>query len=194
MMGDRLFGICLASQDEISGWRAPVSVGTMTKILSCQDEGLDGMRLKIETVGRGRFRILEIIPPCVQMPPDYDPSSLNGHRRFADLSSKADGKTYIRARVHLISEVDQDIPAVRWGGLVDAWKRKVMHGTAGNVDPRSLDLLLEQYYLITDTPTPDYVYSLAALGSGSPEDLQPILEANTVMELLDRVDSLMEVG
>ncbi len=193
MMGDHLFGVCLAGQDRIAGWRAPLRVGTVTKILSCQDEGMDGMRLKIETMGRGRFRILEMVPPCVHMPSDYDPSSLQGHQRFADLRRAAGGgKTYIRARVELIPEVDQSIPGARWRSVVDAWKRKVTRGAVGDVDPRSLDMLLEQYYLVTDTPTPDYVYSLAALGSDSPEALQPILEANTVSELLSRVYSLME--
>ena len=28
MMGDRLFGVCLAGRDSIGGWRAPVRVGT----------------------------------------------------------------------------------------------------------------------------------------------------------------------
>lgn len=193
MMGDRLFGVCLAGRDSIEGWRAPVRVGTMTKMKSCRDEGLDGMRLHIETVGRGRFRILDLVPPCMEMPPDYDPTSLEGHRRFAELHQKAGGgKAYIRAEVEMIPEVDQDISVSQWRGLVDAWKRKAARGAGQGVDPQSLDLLLERYYLVTDTPTPEYVYSLAALGAGSPEELQPILEADTVEDLVERVRSLME--
>ena len=122
------------------------------------------------------------------MPPDYDPTSLEGHRRFAELHQKAGGgKAYIRAEVEMIPEVDQDVSVFQWRGLVDAWKRKAARGVSQGVDPQSLDLLLERYYLVTDTPTPEYVYSLAALGAGSPEDLQPILEADTVEDLVERV-------
>ena len=193
MMGDRLFGVCMASRDSIEGWRAPVRVGTLTKIVSCRDEGLDGMRLNIETVGRGRFRILDLVPPCVRMPPDYDPSSLEGHRQFAELHQKAgNGKTYIRASVEIMPEVDQNVSGAQWQKLVDAWKRKTARRASRSVDSQSLDLLLEQYYLVTDTPTPDYVYSLAALGADSPADLQRILEADTAADLVERVESLME--
>ena len=197
MMGDKLFGVCLAGRDSIEGWRAPVRVGTMTKITSCRDEGLDGLRLNIETVGRGRFRILELVPPCMEMPPDYDPASLEGHRRFAELHQKAGGgKAYIRARVEMIPEMDQSISVSQWKSMVDAWKRQAARRADRGVDPESLDMHLnmhlKQYYLATDTPTPEYVYSLAALGAGSPEDLQPILEADTAEDLVERVVSLME--
>lgn len=192
MMSDKLFGVCLAGRDSIRGWRAPLRVGTITKIMSCQDEGLDGMRLRIETVGRGRFRILDLVPPCVELPPDYDPTSLEGHQKFAKLCQNGDGKMYIQALVEMIPEVDQDVSVAQWSRMVDAWKQKMTRRADDRgVDPQSLDLLLQQYYLITDTPTPDYVYSLAALGAGSPEDLQPILEADTVEDLVYRVESLM---
>ena len=46
--------------------------------------------------------------------------------------------------------------------------------------------MLEQYYLKTDVPTLEYVYSLCALGASSPSELQPILEATTLEELIDR--------
>lgn len=193
-LGDGLFGVCLTGPGDVSGWSAPVGVGTVTKITRCQDVGLDGMQLHIDTVGRGKFRIVEIIPPCVWMPPDYDPSTLEGHQRFQELYERSGpGRMYIRAEVRMIPEIDQSIPEPRWRGMVESWKRKAAR-LAGpqTVDPRSLDHILERYYLVTDTPTPDYVYSLAALGAGSPEDLQPILEADTAEELMDRVEVLME--
>ena len=193
MMDDRLFGVCMASEDTIRGWSAPAQVGTVTKIVSCRDEGMDGMRLNLQTVGRGRFRILEVVPPCVPKPPDYDPQSLEGHRRFAQLQQEAgDGKTYIRARVEMIPEVDQSIPGPQWQVLVDAWKRKASRRAGRAVDPQLLDQMLMQYYLVTDTPSPEYVYSLAALGADSPADLQNILEADTADDLVRRVEYLME--
>lgn len=193
-LGDGLFGVCLTGSDSVSGWSAPANVGTVTKITRCQDVGLDGMQLHIDTVGRSKFRIIDIIPPCVRMPADYDPSTLEGHQRFQELYERSGpGKMYIRAKVRMIPEIDQAIPEPRWRGMVESWKRKAVR-LAGpqTVDPRSLDHLLERYYLVTDTPTPDYVYSLAALGAGSPGDLQPILEADTAEDLMDRVEALME--
>ncbi|MFB5647590.1 MAG: LON domain containing protein, partial [Candidatus Nitrosomaritimum yanchengensis] len=57
----------------------------------------------------------------------------------------------------------------------------------------ALDQILTQYYLTTDTPTIDYVYSLAALGAQDPEELQPILEANSMEELIQRFEKLMTI-
>lgn len=193
MMGDKLFGVCLASTGDISGWQAPVSVGTVTKIMMCQDAGLDGIQLDIGTVGRGRFRILEMIPPCLAMPTEYDPTTLEGHQRFQEeYEVSKPGKMYIQAKVEMMPEIDQYISEESWISLVSAWKGKVTRLASGPVDPRALNQLLEQYYLITDTPTPDYIYSLAALGASTPEDLQPVLEANTADDLIDRVMKLME--
>ena len=195
MMGDRLFGVCMTSRESIMGWPAPVRVGTITKILSCTDEGLDGMRLHIETVGRGRFRILDLIGPCMEMPPNYDPTTMEGCTLFEDMRMKAGGgKAYIRARVEMMPEVDQTISHVWWEQMVSAWKRKATRRAGHRVDPQSLNLLLEQYYLVTDSPTTDYVYSLAALGADSPADLQHILEADDVAQLIHRVNALMEDG
>ncbi len=192
MLGDGLFGVCLADNSKVAGWEAPVNVGTITKIVQCQDTGLDGMQLHIDTVGRNRFRILEIIPPSVDVPPDYDPVTMDGHQRFQDLYDRSgEGKMYIRANVEVIHELDQDIPISAWLHLVKMWKEKTMRNST-KVDARTLDNILEHYYLKTDTPTPEFVYSLAALGAGSPREIQPILEANTTGELIARVQMLME--
>ena len=196
MMGDGLFGVCLTGPGDVMGWPAPVSTGTVTKITGCRDAGLDGIRLHIDTLGRSKFRIVETVPPCVRMPPDYDPATLEGHQRFQEICERSGpGKPYIQAEVAMIPEIDGAIPESRWRRMVESWKRKTVRLALPQVvDPGSLDHVLERYYLITETPTPDYVYSLAALGAGSPEDLQHILEADTVEALMDRVDTLMEGG
>jgi len=53
--------------------------------------------------------------------------------------------------------------------------------------------VLEQYYLITDSPTIDYVYSLAALGAKVPNELQPIVEATTMSDLIQKVKELLTI-
>ena len=65
-------------------------------------------------------------------------------------------------------------------------KKTISQALPQKVEPAALDQVLTQYYLKTDTPTIDYVYSLAALGAHDPNDLQPILEANTMEELIQR--------
>lgn len=194
MVKDGLFGVCLTRPGNVLGWESPAGVGSITKIVKCQDMGLDGLQVKIDTVGRGRFRILDIVEPAVPRPANYDPHTLEGHQRFQDMYEKAGGgKMYIRARVEMMPEVDQSIPAPAWRDMVDSWKRKIMRlSPSGGADPQSLDHLLERYYLVTETPTPDYVYSLAALGAKSPQELQPILEADTLEDLIQRVKGLME--
>ena len=54
--------------------------------------------------------------------------------------------------------------------------------------------MLEQYYLKTDTPTLEYVYSLCALGASSPNDLQPLLESVTFEQLIDRALKILNYG
>ena len=55
-----------------------------------------------------------------------------------------------------------------------------------------LDHVLEEYYLKTETPTMEYVYSLCALASQTPLDLQPILECINLEQLLERTTKLLE--
>ena len=72
-------------------------------------------------------------------------------------------------------------------------KKTVKQALPQVVEPHALDHVLEQYYLTTDTPTIDYVYSLAALGAQDPNDLQPILEANTIEELIEKIEELLTI-
>ncbi len=82
VLGDGVFGISLIDSKTILGWNAPKDVGTIAKITKCEDVDLDGMQLHIETVGRNKFRILEIIPPALEMPQNYDPYTIEGHQKF----------------------------------------------------------------------------------------------------------------
>ena len=68
-----------------------------------------------------------------------------------------------------------------------------MQAMPQEIEPAALDQILRQYYLVTDTPTIDYVYSLAALGAKDPNDLQPILEANSMDELIQKVEELLTI-
>ena len=194
MLGDGLFGVCLIDEGDIKGWQAPHRIGTVTKIVKCKDTNLDGLNLQIDTVGRSRFYIQEIIPPCVAVPPDYDPNTLEGHQRFLDTYEKSkSGKMYIQANVNMIPDIDHDISELQWKHMVYSWKKLIQHHAKKQVDFQSLDLLLQQYDMVTETPTLEYVYALAALGSSGPQDLQPILEAETIDALIQQVERLLEV-
>ena len=78
--------------------------------------------------------------------------------------------------------------------LVELWKKKIIAQALPQiVEPHSLDHVLEQYYLNTETPTIDYIYSLSAIGAKDPNELQPILEAVTMDELIKNVEKLLTV-
>ena len=62
------------------------------------------------------------------------------------------------------------------------------------MNPHSLDHVLQQYYLTTDTPTIDYLYSLSALGAKDPNELQPILEAVTMNDLIQKIEELLTIN
>lgn len=197
MLGDGQFGVCLIDpNNSIRGWNAPKSIGTIAKITKCTDVELDGMQLHIETVGRNKFKIIKIIPPSLEQPSDYDPYTVKGHQSISELYEKSGvgEKMYIRAEVELIPEIDENISLDKWEKLVVMWKNKIVRQALPQiVEPHALDHVLEKYYLTTDTPTIDYVYSLSALGAKDPNELQPILEADTMDDLIQKVTELLTV-
>lgn len=197
MLGDGQFGVCLIDEtNSINGWNSPKSVGTIAKITKCEDVELDGLQLHIETLGRNSFRIKKIIPPSVPQPANYDPLSVEGHQEISDLHEKVgtDEKLYIQAEVEMIPEIDENVPLETWERLVELWKKKIITQALPQiVEPHALDHVLEQYYLSSDTPTIDYIYSLSALGAKDPNELQPVLEATTMDELLQKVETLLTI-
>lgn len=195
MLGDGQFGVCLIDEgNSVNGWNSPHMVGTIAKITKCEDVEMDGLQLHIETLGRNSFRIKKIIPPSISQPENYDPLSVEGHQQISEMHEKVgtEEKMYIRAEVEMIPEIDENISLEQWEKLVDLWKKKVIKQALPQVvEPHSLDHVLEQYYLTTDTPTIDYVYSLSALGAKDPDELQPILEATSMEDLIPKVEELL---
>ncbi len=197
MIGDGQFGVCLIDEtNSVNGWNSPKLVGTIAKISKCEDVELDGLQLHIETLGRNSFKIKRIIPPSITQPENYDPLSVEGHQEISELHEKigTEEKMYIQAEVEMIPEIDESISLQKWEILVELWKKKIIKQALPQVvDSHSLDHVLEQYYLNTDTPTIDYIYSLSALGAKDPNELQPILEATTMDELIKRVEELLVI-
>jgi Lon protease-like protein len=197
MLGDGQFGVCLIDENNsVNGWNSPNLVGTIAKISKCEDANLDGLQLNIETLGRNSFKIKKIIPSSIPQPTNYDPLSMEGHQEISDIHEKigTEEKMYIQAEVEMIPEIDENISFERWQRLVELWKKKIiLQALPQVVEPHSLDHVLEQYYLNTETPTIDYVYSLSAIGAKDPNELQPILEATTMDELIKNVEKLLTV-
>ena len=197
MIGDGQFGVCLIDENNsVNGWNSPKLVGTIAKISKCEDVEMDGLQLHIETIGRNSFKIKKIIPPSITQPVNYDPLSVEGHQEISEIHEKigTEEKMYIQAEVEMIPEIDENISLEKWEALVELWKKKIIKQALPQVvDSHSLDHVLEQYYLNTDTPSVDYIYSLSAIGAKDPNELQPILEATTMDELIKRVEELLAV-
>lgn len=197
MVGDGQFGVCLIDEkNSVSGWNSPKLIGTIAKITKCEDVNIDGLQLHIETIGRNSFKIKKIISPSISQPTNYDPLSVEGHQEISDLHEKVGmgKKMYIRAEVEMIPEIDENISLEEWSKLVELWKKKIITQALPQiVEPHALEHVLEQYYLTTETPTIDYVYSLSALGAKDPNELQPILEARTKDELIEKMQQLLTV-
>ena len=198
MLGDGQFGVCLVDPNkQICGWNGPKTIGTIAKITKCEDVEMDGMQLHIQTIGRSKFKIKKIIPPSIPLPENYDPYSIEGHQKISDLNEKShdNEKMYLKAEVELIPEIDEHISLNQWEYMVDLWKKKTIKQALPQViEPSALDQVLKQYYLTTETPTIDYVYSLAALGAGDPNELQPILEAESMDKLIQEFQRLMAIN
>ena len=203
MLGDGQFGVCLIDEhNSVNGWNSPKMVGTVAKISKCQDVELDGLQLHIETMGRNSFKIKKIIPPIISQPTNYDPLSVEGHQEISKIHEEigTQEKMYIQAEVEMIPEIDESISLIQWKGLIELWKKKIIHQALTSdpsnpqiVDSHALDHVLEQYYLTSDTPTIDYIYSLAALGAKVPNELQPLLEADTIDVLIEKTKELLTV-
>ncbi len=197
MLGDGQFGVCLIDEkNSVNGWNSPKLVGTIAKITKCEDIQLDGLQLHIETIGRNSFKIKKIISPSIPQPANYDPLSVEGHQKISEMHEKVgtEEKMYIQAEVEMIPEIEENISLDRGEKLVELWKKKVVTQALPQVvEPHSLDHVLEQYYLTTDTPTVDYNYSLSALGANDPNDLQPILEATIMDDLIQKVEELLTI-
>jgi Lon protease-like protein len=197
MLGDGQFGVCLIDEtNSVNGWNSPKMVGTIAKISKCEDVSLDGLQLHIETIGRNSFKIKRIIPSSIPQPTNYDPLSVEGHQEISEMHEKigTEEKMYIQAEVEMLPEIDENISYEKWEKLVQLWKKKIISQALPQiVEPHALDHVLEQYYLNTETPTIDYVYSLSALGAKDPNELQPILEARTMDELIKKVEELLTV-
>lgn len=203
MLGDGQFGVCLIDEhNSVNGWNAPKMVGTIAKISKCQDVELDGLQLHIETMGRNSFKIKKIIPPIISQPTNYDPLSVEGHQEVSKIHEEigTQEKMYIQAEVEMIPEIDESISLIKWKELIELWKKKIIHQALTSnpsnpqiVDSHALDHVLEQYYLTSDTPTIDYIYSLAALGAKVPNELQPLLEADTIDILIEKTKELLTV-
>jgi hypothetical protein len=195
MLSEGLFGVCLHDKSKtVTGWDAPHSVGTIAKITKCQDIDITSQNLYIETTGRSKFRIKDIIPPSISRPINYDPFSTDGLQRVAQLHEKSgtEKKMYIRAEVEFINEIDEKVPLEKWQQLAELWKQKIIaQAYPKKVQLSDLEMMLRHYDLLTETPTVDYIYSLCALGASSPNDLQPILEANSIEDLILRVEDLL---
>jgi len=197
MLGNGQFGVCLIDENNsVNGWNSPKLVGTIVKIIKCEDVEIDGLQLHIETIGRNSFKIKKIIPPLIPQPTNYDPLSVEGHQEISEIHEKVgtEVKMYIQAEVEMIPEIDGNISLDQWERLVELWKKKtVIQALPQVVEPHTLEHVLEQYYLTTDTPTIDYIYSLSALGANDPNDLQPILEATIMDDLIQKVEKLLTV-
>jgi len=197
MLGDGQFGVCLIDENNsVNGWNSPKMIGTIAKISKCEDVDLDGLQLHIETIGRNSFKIKRIIPSSIPQPANYDPLSVEGHQEISEMHEKigTEEKMYIQAEVEMLPEIDENISYEKWDKLVQLWKKKIiLQALPQIVESHALDHVLEQYYLNTETPTIDYIYSLSALGAKDPNELQPILEARTMDELIQKVEELLTV-
>ena len=197
MLGDGQFGVCLIDENNsINGWNSPQMIGTIAKITKCEDVNLDGLQLHIETIGRNSFKIKKIVPPPIPQPTNYDPLSVEGHQEISEMHEKigTKEKMYIQAEVQMLPEIDENISYEKWEKLVQLWKKKIISQALPQiVESHALDHVLEQYYLNTETPTIDYVYSLSALGAKDPNELQPLLEARTMDKLIQKVEELLTV-
>jgi len=186
MLDQKQFGICLLDNNKtIFGLAKPKMIGTIAKIQNCTDIDRLGMQLQVDLIGRRKFKIISLIRPDIE---------LNGIQYDKTLNldqNTYNKKLYLTAHVQTFNDIEDKISLNIWENLVLLWKNKILSSN-NHVNDTYLDRILKNYDLFTDTPTIDYIYSLSALGSSSPNDLQMILESLTMYELLSNVTKLFK--
>ena len=106
------------------------------------------MQLFVDTVGRHKFKIKEIIPPSFELPEKYDPYTVEGHQKVSDLHEKTgvEKKMYISAKVEFLPDIDDPVPLDDWKNLVDLWKQRIIYQALPQiVNPFQLDQVLAQF-------------------------------------------------
>ena len=109
MLGEKEFGVCLVeSAKTVSGWQASQDIGTIAKIIDCNDIDSTSGHLILNTKGHQKFRIIRIINPSLNRPDDYDPYSDIGKEEIERLhhESVTPGKMYFQAEVELLDDID----------------------------------------------------------------------------------------
>ena len=104
MLNDSQFGICLIDKkNTLMGWHSPLPIGTIAKIRKIHDADISGTQLHIETIGHSRFKILRLIQPSIPLPSDYDPFSIKGIEKIAQLHEKlgTEKKLYIHCQAQM---------------------------------------------------------------------------------------------
>lgn len=193
MATDGQFGVCMLHHSGgQAGHGTMARIGTVAKITECKDVEL-GAQLQVVTVGRNKFGVCRFIPASAVPPQASGQGAADGGLAVHGLAgSESTERMYVRAEVEMIPEIDEAVPVLEWEGLVGMWKEMIKRRAAPRtIEPEALNQALREYYLVTDAPTIDYVYSLSALAASEPADLQPILEAEDMDDLLRRVKSLM---
>ena len=79
MLNQKEFGICLGHDSAtISNWQAPYDIGTIAKIIDCNDVDSTSGHLFLNVRGRRKFRIIRLIPPSLKKTENYDPFTVDG--------------------------------------------------------------------------------------------------------------------
>ena len=188
MLDQKQFGICLIDNNKtIFGLPKPKLIGTIAKIQNCTDVDRLGMQLHVDLIGRRKFKIISLISPDIELNDTQRGKTLNLD------TNTYNKKLYLTAHVQTFNDIEDKISLNTWENLILMWKNKLLSNN-NNEDINNLyfDRLLKNYDLFTDTPTIDYIYSLSALGSSTPNDLQIILESLTIDDLLSNVKKLFK--
>jgi Lon protease-like protein len=189
MSEDRTFAISTVNPDKkVGGWDGPNNVGTLVYVTKCEDLDLTGTNYYIEIVGKERIEIIDLIKPQLDKPIIYNPPHNPSMKTM--LSKAGGGNLYFQARVKKLPKIEGQTSSSQWNAIVTKLEERIRDAAKRmGVSFDDFDGFVKHNELDIDGGSVMDLYNISSMCSLSVETQQAILEASTIDEIYQLIES-----
>ncbi len=189
MSEDRTFAISTVNPEKkVGGWEGPNNVGTLVYVTKCEDLDLTGTNYYIEIVGKERIEIIDLIKPQLDKPIIYNPPHNPSMKTM--LSKAGGGNLYFQARVKKLPKIEGQTSSSQWNAIVTKLEERIRDAAKRmGVSFDDFDGFVKHNELDIDGGSVMDLYNISSMCSLSVETQQAILEASTIEEIYQLIES-----
>ena len=189
MSEDRTFAISTVNSDKkVGGWDGPNNVGTLVYVTKCEDLDLTGTNYYIEIMGKERIEIIDLIKPQLDKPIIYNPPHNPSMKTM--LSEAGGGNLYFQARINKLPKVKGQTSSSQWNAIVTKLEERIKDAARKmGVSFEDFDGFVKHNELDIDGGSVMNLYNISSMCSLSVETQQAILEASTIDEIYQLIES-----